>query len=230
VADGVSCDSDSNDCLDEACLSGDCLVEALDDCTMCGGEGGTDLCMAGSCGGVGLDVLLDFESGFPTELVGVADTNWELDAAEAVFGLASARNGDIDDGGSSSMQMIVELTGTGEVSFWHKESSESTFDSLEFWVDDVLQESWAGTSDWVEASFSLVAGSHTLRWTYEKDGSVSSVEDTVWVDQVQVIGGATCPASDECSPGLYDGADCQACVLPDGTLCAGGVCGGGTCE
>jgi hypothetical protein len=30
------------------------------------------------------------------------------------------------------------------------------------------------------------AGSHTFRWTYSKDGSVSSGSDTAWVDEVLI--------------------------------------------
>lgn len=229
VADGISCDSDGTDCLDERCVLGDCLLEALDDCSACG-ETGADLCMGGVCNGVGLDLLLDFEAGFPSELVGASDTNWELESADGAFGSASARNGDIDNSETSTMQMTVELESAGDVTFWYKTSTESTFDSLEFYIDDVLQDDWDGTIDWTEVTYALAAGTHTLRWTYDKDGSVSSGSDTVWVDQIQVTGGATCPASDECSPSLYDGLECGVCELPDGTECGdGSVCGGGVC-
>jgi hypothetical protein len=35
----------------------------------------------------------------------------------------------------------------------------------------------------------VTAGTHTFRWTYEKDFSISSGSDTVWVDDIYATGG-----------------------------------------
>ncbi len=229
VADGVSCDSDPNDCVTELCVLGECLLEANPDCSDC--AGGADLCMGGVCGGVGLDLEFDFEDGFPDDFVGSGDAVWEIDSTVAFSGTSSASNGDIGNSQESILELTVELLEPGEVSFWHRENSESTFDSLEFRIDGGLQESWAGINEWAAATFALDAGVHTLGWRYEKDGSVSSGEDTVWIDDIRVVGGAVCEgSSDECAPELFDGATCQVCVVADGTACTGGTCSVGICE
>ncbi|MFT6398049.1 MAG: cysteine-rich repeat protein [Bradymonadia bacterium] len=229
VADGVTCDSDPNDCLTELCVLGDCLVEANDDCAEC--AGGADLCMGGVCGGVGLDLEYDFETGFPTDFVGSGASVWEIDSTVAFAGASSGRNGDIADGQDSILDLTVELIEPGEVSFWHRESTESTYDSLEFYIDGALQDDWDGTNDWAEAAYPLTAGIHVLRWRYEKDGSLSSGSDTVWVDDIRVIGGGVCDDSgDECAPQLFDGDACQVCFVADGTACSGGTCSVGICE
>ena len=39
-----------------------------------------------------------------------------------------------------------------------------------------------------EFSYDVPAGQHTLRWEYDKDISVSSGSDTVWVDNITTVG------------------------------------------
>jgi hypothetical protein len=187
--------------------------------------------MGGVCGGVGLDLEYDFETGFPTDFVGSGASVWEIDSTVAFAGASSGRNGDIADGQDSILDLTVELIEPGEVSFWHRESTESTYDSLEFYIDGALQDDWDGTNDWAEAAYPLTAGIHVLRWRYEKDGSLSSGSDTVWVDDIRVIGGGVCDDSgDECAPQLFDGDACQVCFVADGTACSGGTCSVGICE
>ncbi len=48
-----------------------------------------------------------------------------------------------------------------------------------------------GASGWIQFTLSgIPAGVHTFRWEYTKDGSVSSGDDTVWVDTVTFPGGS----------------------------------------
>ena len=72
-------------------------------------------------------------------------------------------------------------------SFWHRESSEGSFDYLRFYIDDVQQGiGWSGNNPWAQASYPLAEGDHTFRWTYSKDGSVNSNSDKVWIDEVYI--------------------------------------------
>ena len=66
--------------------------------------------------------------------------------------------------------------------FTYQTSTESFFDSLRFLVDGSQVSSWSGFTGPSTVSFPLTVGPHTLRWTYDKDGSVSSGLDTVWID------------------------------------------------
>ena len=44
-----------------------------------------------------------------------------------------------------------------------------------------------GTRDWQQQTFAVANGSHTLKWTYAKDPSVSAGADAGWLDQVTFV-------------------------------------------
>lgn len=103
----------------------------------------------------------------------------------AYDGVDYARSKRIADGESTSMQTTV--TGPGTLSFWWQVSSEFGYDYLRFYLDDVQQSGAPGISGevaWQLQTVAVPAGSHTLRWTYSKDGSLSGGADQGRVDQV----------------------------------------------
>ena len=89
----------------------------------------------------------------------------------------------------SWVEVDVTVGPDAEIRFWHKESTESCCDELWFYVDGVFRGEWAGSTSWSEASFTLTEGDHTLRWRFEKDGSVNTGQDAVWIDDITLIGG-----------------------------------------
>jgi hypothetical protein len=89
------------------------------------------------------------------------------------------------DGQTSWMERTVE--GPAYVSFWWRGSSESYYDFYSYTVDGVVQERYSGARGWQKVSLTLAAGSHTVRWSYEKDESEASGEDAVFVDELSVI-------------------------------------------
>jgi RHS repeat-associated protein len=99
----------------------------------------------------------------------------------------SAQSGDIDDTQESWMQ--PRTTGPGTISFWWKVSSEGYCDPLEFWVDGVRRDYIGGEADWAQVSYAVTGeGTHTFKWRYVKDGSISEGDDCGWVDGVQWTG------------------------------------------
>lgn len=81
--------------------------------------------------------------------------------------------------------MQTTVTGPGTLSFWWRVSSESNYDWLEFQLNGVLQEGRiSGEVAWLQKTFTLPVGTHTLRWRYIKDGSVNTGADAGYVDQV----------------------------------------------
>ncbi len=88
--------------------------------------------------------------------------------------------------------------GPSVISFAWKVSSERAFvaqgeqeeilkfDTLSFFIDGDLQKFISGFIDWQIESFEVPQGIHTVRWEYEKDGTVSSGQDTGWVDRIQI--------------------------------------------
>jgi hypothetical protein len=114
------------------------------------------------------------------------DVNWFPETATYFYGGSAAQSGAIDHSQSSWLQTTV--MGPGTVSFYWKVSSEANYDYLEFYIDGVLQPGHiSGNVDWQKKTFFISAGSHTLKWVYKKDVSVSTGSDCGWVDKV-IIG------------------------------------------
>jgi hypothetical protein len=95
----------------------------------------------------------------------------------------AAQSGDI--GNSQSNYLQTTVTGPGLVSFWWKVSSEDYWDYLRFYIDNVEQTAISGSSDWAQLAYTITEGTHTLKWEYTKDGSVSRDFDCGWVDKVE---------------------------------------------
>jgi len=106
-----------------------------------------------------------------------------------VNGMFSAHNGDINDSQTSSMSLTALFGAAGTVSFWHRESTESSFDYLRFFVDGVELVQWSGTNAAAMYMTNVAGGMHTFEWRYSKDGSLSSGSDTVWVDDIALVPG-----------------------------------------
>jgi len=127
----------------------------------------------------------DFErSGLGADYTTGGDATWFLTSSSAHGGVRSARAGDIDDNEDSWMTRDV---GGGDVSFWYRVSSESGWDHFSFYIDGDQELHVSGTVDWTRYSTTLAAGSHELKWEYDKDGSQSHGSDTVWLDDLEVI-------------------------------------------
>jgi hypothetical protein len=95
----------------------------------------------------------------------------------------AAQAGAVSDSQSSYME--TEVTGSGALSFYWKVSSESNYDYLSVWIDGVRQNRISGSTDWSEVTLNIEGGGeHSVKWLYEKDSSVSSGDDTGWVDLV----------------------------------------------
>jgi len=152
-------------------------------------------------------LMEDFESGdftsIPWQHGGHAD--WIITSGVAIDGTYAARSGYISNNQSSTLEVTTE-TPSGTINFYVKVSSES-WDHLAFFIDGEKQDQWAGDRwthelDWSEQTYSINAGQHTFRWSYEKDGNASMGSDCAWIDAI-----AVCPSADltgDCSVDLKD--------------------------
>ncbi|UCD18457.1 MAG: hypothetical protein JSV44_05985 [Candidatus Zixiibacteriota bacterium] len=112
------------------------------------------------------------------------DQPWTVDAAEPYQGAYCAKSGAITHGENTEMSVTLEITDPGTISFYYKVSSEPGWDYFRFYVDGTLKNQWSGGIDWTLAAFEVAAGTHTFRWKYSKDGSMSSGDDCAWVDAI----------------------------------------------
>ena len=109
------------------------------------------------------------------------DRQWTLDADSARGDVA--RSGAIGDNQRSSLR--TELQGGGNLSFWLKVSSESGYDRGIVLVDGVQRAAVTGEQQWRKYSIAVSgSGRHAVEWRYQKDGSVASGSDCLWLDDV----------------------------------------------
>ncbi|MCU0285994.1 MAG: M28 family peptidase [Acidobacteria bacterium] len=151
---------------------------------------------------VGADAIaegLDYTATFTKS----GNANWTKVTDVYYYGNDSAKSGTITHSQTTSIETIIIVTGPKVVKFYWKVSSESGYDYLRFYIDGVQKNQISGTVDWAQVSNNITAGTHTLKWTYLKDASVSSGSDCGWVDKLEIVdgGGVTyCTASStDCS-------------------------------
>ena len=131
-------------------------------------------------------VLEDFETGnfnsFAWTSGGSAD--WTVVTESPYEGTYCTQSGTITDSQTSELILEGNVLTAGNISFYCKVSSESSYDYLKFFIDDVQQEQWSGTVDWSEVSYAVSAGTREFKWQYYKDGSVSTGSDCAWIDYI----------------------------------------------
>ncbi len=113
------------------------------------------------------------------------DSGWTAQRTVSHDDTDAAASGNLTHGESSLM--TVEVAGPVAVSFWWKVSSERGYDFLSFTVDGNAVAAVApisGEVDWIRQTVDIPAGTHTVAWTYTKDGSVTHGQDRGWVDQI----------------------------------------------
>jgi len=114
-----------------------------------------------------------------------ATTNgsWHVASDFAHLGLFSLRSDPITNNQLASIESTGNFA-TGAISFSYRVSSEKGFDFLRFYIDGIEQGAWSGEQGWATISFSVGAGTHTVKWEYSKDGAVSRFSDAAWIDDV----------------------------------------------
>jgi hypothetical protein len=131
-------------------------------------------------------IIEDFESGgftsYEWEFSGNA--NWLVNQQNPFEGEYSAKSGDIDDYETSALYITVDVSAADQISFYYMVSSEDNYDYLRFYIDSQMQDEWAGEVAWTEASYPVTVGTHTFKWEYSKDVSVSTGSDLAAVDYI----------------------------------------------
>lgn len=113
--------------------------------------------------------------------------NWMGQQSISFIGGDSAQSADINDGQSCALQTTV--AGPGNLSFWWKTDCEATNDYL-ICKDNGMEINGAGlgrisgNNNFTNVTYTVGSGSHTITWTYQKNGSVSVGADAGWVDGV----------------------------------------------
>ena len=70
------------------------------------------------------------------------------------------------------------------ISYFRKVSSEDGYDFFKFYIDDTEMDSQTGSTGWSQASFPVDFGTHTFKFSYQKDSGVIGGSDCAWVDNI----------------------------------------------
>lgn len=115
-------------------------------------------------------------------------------------------SGEMYTGGRTSASLTIELLEPRVLSFKYKTDIGNTFidangrtvsleTAFHFYLDNVSKGSWNGLGGaWTQMSFTIPAGTHTLRWTLEKDSNYSyelPITNKVWLDDITLVLDAT---------------------------------------
>jgi len=113
------------------------------------------------------------------------DGVWSPETSLWIHGGSAAQNGSILDDQESVLQTTI--TGPGILSFYWNVSSEEHYDFLTFYLDDTYKDEISGTDvQWTQKEYGIESGTHTAKWVYSKDESLSAGADSGWVDWVTV--------------------------------------------
>ena len=158
---------------------------------------------------VGQDIE-DFETSHFTDYNWVMGGNadWIISASNIYEGAYSAASGDIADNQASQMSVTFDDMLAGNISFARRVWSESNYDRLRFYIDDVEQGSWSGNISWSTVSYPVDSGGHTFKWSYTKDASISSGLDGGFVDMIvfpHILAGPTWVCGDVDGNGQFQG-------------------------
>jgi hypothetical protein len=109
---------------------------------------------------------------------------WTITSTAPNGGLYSAKSGTIGNSESTTLQITMTIAANDNISFARKISSESGYDYLKFYIDATEKGSWSGDVSWGNESYAVTPGTHTFKWTYSKDGSETSGQDAVFIDDI----------------------------------------------
>ncbi len=152
----------------------------------------------------------DFETSDFTEYPWVmgGSVPWIISGSTIFQGAYAAASGNISDNQSSELSVVFGNMASGTVSFARRVSSESNYDYLRFYIDNVMQGQWSGNIAWSVVSYPVDSGGHTFKWTYSKDGSISSGLDGGFIDLIEfpvVLAAPTWVCGDVDGNGRYQG-------------------------
>lgn len=151
-----------------------------------------------------VDAIEDWESNTFTQFdwSNTSTYPWEIvhDANEAFGGEYYAKSGNANRANTQSdLQLTINST-DGEISFYAKVASEPDYDFFKFYIDGNEQLSYSGgvvqtggsgtyatysdTCTWQRYAYPITAGTHTIRFSFTKDGYVNGGSDCAKLDNI----------------------------------------------
>ena len=135
-----------------------------------------------------------WKTAFPSVLTqnDIGSPIWYPDNTLPYNGASTYRAGAIGHGGTVETVLTIQFVATGSITFNYSGQSEGSCDWFQVYFDNSQKVNVAGYYGWTEYTISNIApGTHTLKFHYHKDGSVSSGVDTFAVGFIRIKGVAT---------------------------------------
>lgn len=135
---------------------------------------------------IGLHNIETFEGGqFHLNSWSQGTYNWIFDDTTTYAGNRSLRSTNTLTHNQTAQVTITHTFATADsIIFHYKVSSESNYDKFHFYIDNSEELTKSGSIEWTRAAFAVDAGSHTFKFSYSKDGSVSRDNDCAWIDNL----------------------------------------------
>ncbi len=151
-----------------------------------------------TCFTVGLQIE-DWESGTITKFPWENDNTypWEIVTNVVYEGENALKSGSIapSTAGVSSLKIDINVLSADDLEFYKKVSCEKEsnfwgmiqmYDYLSFSIDGAEQDKWCGEVDWSLETYTISAGEHELKWTYQKDDYTEEGSDCAWIDNIKL--------------------------------------------
>lgn len=111
---------------------------------------------------------------------------WIITSDNPHSGTYSARSAQsLPHNSMSQVSISVSTPMEAPISYYRKVSSESGYDKFIFYVDNSQVDEASGNVPWTYFSTTIPAGTHTLKFSYEKDWYTISGSDCAWIDDVR---------------------------------------------
>ena len=126
--------------------------------------------------------------------VGLSNGNpgWSRQTAVTFDGEDAGQADNIGDNQSAGFS--IQVTGPDTLQYRYRVSSEQSYDFLTVRLDGSQRLSVSGNVNWQTDTIEIPSGNHTVSFVYSKDGSVSSGQDTAWIDTVSLESANGSPA------------------------------------
>ena len=151
------------------------------------------------------EIIPDTDPDVYTEIVDFSNENWKTQRTD-VFTVSDGdvpffvdstftyndsptlRSGQIDHSNTSATTIQVTYVEDGSLEFDYVVSSETNYDKLLIYIDDVQVVNASGSKSWQTYSQSMSAGKHTIMFQYTKDGSAIGGIDSCAIGYIKFIG------------------------------------------
>ncbi|MFT4892784.1 MAG: flagellin-like protein [Candidatus Nanohaloarchaea archaeon] len=88
---------------------------------------------------------------------------------------------------TASLEKTISTSSEVVLNFDARVSSEFGYDDGNFYINGDRKWQKSGETGWQEYEYSLPAGTHSIEFEYVKDGTVSSNQDSMFIDDLRVI-------------------------------------------